>query len=607
MDPLVTGWRRIEQRDTCWLNVLGRLAPGVDRRSAQTETNLRMQTIAARYPASHQGPNQITLDPLWRSPFGMGFALYVGLSMLWCLAGVLLLLSCANVANLVLVRAFARRRELAIRLSLGASRLRLARQFLAESLLLGLAAGGAALVATSWTAGLLSALIPSGPVPIVVSGRVDSRVLLVTLAFSIVSSVILGTLPALRSSRIGPPGILKEDGGSVSAALHKSRLARGLVVAQISFSFVLLICAGLFIRSYRNAQGTDPGFDRSRLLLASFDLQSLDYSPARRIAFDRQLLTKLEGLPGVRSVSLANAVPLFAGGHSQEIAPEGYVPRPHESMEVGRINVGPGYFRTLGIPLVAGRDISGQDGPGAQRVIVVNQSLAERYWPGQDPLGKRLKAYGSWFTVVGVARNARFRELKGEVPPMIFPPLFQVYYQDPTIHLRVTSDPYAYVDPLKRAVRELNGELALFDVVSLSDVAERGSWGERLGGFLVGILAVLALVLASVGVYGVVAYTTRQRTHEIGIRLALGADPARIRLLILAEGMLLALVGSTIGLFAALAVTRALEQMLFGVTPTDLPTYGGVALLLGLVTFAACYIPARRASRLAPLLALREQ
>ncbi len=608
MDQAVTGWRRIFVRDVCWLQLLGRLKPGVDRRQAQEELNLRMQEIVRQHPDSHQGPNQITLDPLWRSPFGLSYGLYTGLSMFSGLAAVLLLLSCANVANLILVRGVGRRRELAIRLSLGASRIQLTRQFLIESLLLSLAAGAAALLATGWTAGSLSTLMPKTPVPVMIGTRLDWKVLLLTLLISLTSSVIVGLLPALRSCRLAPAAVLKEEAGSVSTGLHKSRLARGLVVAQIALSFLLLICAGLFIRSYQQAQRTDPGFERAHMLLASFDLQSVGYSADKGREFDRALISRLEGLPGVQSVTLANSLPLAAAGrHSQDIVAEGYVPRRNESMEVGRVNVGPNYFRTIGIALMAGRDIGPQDNEKSQRVAVINQALADRYWRGQDPIGKRIKAYGDWYTVVGVARNAKYRALKEEYNPMIFLPLFQRYYQDPTLHLRVAGDPYAYTDAVKRIVGQLNGDLSLFDVTSLEEVAERGSAVERLGGTLVGLVGLLALVLAAVGIYGVIAYATRQRKHEIGIRMALGAPPSRVRALVLSQGLRLTLVGLGIGLVTALAVTRSLARMLFGVTPTDVTTYASVALILLLVALAACYFPARRASRVSPLMALREE
>jgi predicted permease len=607
MDPVITGWQRILRRGTCWLQLLGRLRPGFDRLQAEQELNLLMRRIAEQYPDSHQGPNEITLDPLWRSPFGLGALLYSGLSMLQGLALVLLLLACANVANLVLVRSVGRRREISIRLSLGASRWQLVRQLLVESILVALAGGGVALLVTNWTAGYMEALTRAAPVPITLESRIDSYVLLITLLIAVVTSVLIGLAPALHSSRLGPAVALKEEAANVAGGLHKSRLASGLVVAQISLSFLLLVCAGLFLRSYQNTQRVDPGFDPRHVLLASFDLLPLRYTREQGIEFDRQLLAKLQAAPGVESVTLANSVPFGSGHHTQDIECEGYVPRPHESMEAWRANVGPDYFATMRIPLVSGRDISVRDSEKSQPVVVVNQALADRYWPGQEALGRKLRAYGSWFTVVGVAKNSKFLWLTEKPNPMIFLPLSQAYYHDPTIHLRVSGDPLAYETMLQRTVDELNRDVPLFNVNSLERVTETASSAQRITGGLVGILGLMALALASVGIYGVIAYTTSQRVCEIGIRLALGASSGSIQRLILGRGLRLAVAGLCLGLVASVVAAPSLKNLLFGVAAIDALTYTGVGLALLLVALIACYIPARRAVQISPALTLRHQ
>jgi predicted permease len=527
--------------------------------------------------------------------------------MLLGLAAMLLLLACANVANLLLVRSVGRRREIAIRLSMGASRWRLVRQLMVESLLLGLGGGVLAVVITTWTAGTFTAFVPSTTLPLALNGHNDHTVVLVTLAISVFTAVFFGVLPALRSSNVAPATVLKEEAGSVSSGLHKSRLASSLVVAQIALSVLLLVCAGLFTRSLENAQRLDPGFDPDHVLLESFELWPSGYSTAQGIEFDRQLLAKIEALPGVESATLADFSPLSYTIHSDDVQLEGYVPRLHESMELDYGRVGPNYFRTLRTPLVAGRDFTLQDDVKSRFVAIVNEELAARYWPGQDVIGKRIRAFGNWFTVVGVARNAKYRRLIYGAEPCFFVPWFQEYpsFDALIVHTRVSGDPLAFASSVERAIHDLNPDLPVFYVTSLRSSMQMGSIFERIAVTFAGSFGLLALALATVGVYGVVAYATRQRTHEIGIRMALGAKRADILRLVLGQGLSMTLIGLAIGLAVSLAATRFLRAQLLGVTPTDLLTYASVALVLSMVALAACYIPARRATKVEPTEALR--
>jgi predicted permease len=608
MDRLVWGSNRLEDRGSFWLNVLGKLKPGVDRRQTEGELNLLMQQIIEHSRNVERGPSQITLDPLWRSPFGANVYMYKTLPMLLALAAVLLLLACANVANLLLVRSVARRREIALRLSMGASRWRLLRQLLVESVLLALVGGGLAMLLTTWTAGTFAAFFPpTANLPLTLNGHTDRTVLLVTMVIAILSAMIFGILPGLRTSSLAPITVLKEEAGSMSGGIHKSRLSRALVVAQISLSLLLLICAGLFARSLRNAQRLDPGFDPNHVLLASYELGPAGYSEAQGIAFHRQLLSKLEALPGVESVTLADFSPLSFTIHTDYVHPDGYVPQPHESMEINRAVVGPNYFRTMRTPLLAGREFTEQDGEKAQPVAVVNREFADRYWPGQDAVGKRISVYGQWFTVVGVARNGKYRRLVYAPEPVIFLPLFQDYYDLVIIHARVSGDPQAYAAAVERTVHGLNADLPVFGVTTLESSMRLGSIFERLAGTFAGAFGLLALILAAVGIYGVIAYTTRQRTHEIAIRIALGARRADVFWLVLGQGLLLTLTGLAAGIAVSLALTRYLKSVLFGVTASDVLTYAAVALLLCLVSLVACYIPARRATKVDPMVALRHE
>jgi predicted permease len=605
--PLAYRGSQVQERGSFWLNVLGRIKPGIERSRAEVELDLVMRHIAEQYPDSHRGPNQITLDPLWRSPFGANVYLYRTLPMLLALAGVLLLLACANVANLLLVHAVARRREIAIRLSMGAGRWRLVRQQLAESLVLAVAGGAVAMGLTVWTAGTFASFFPPTTLPLTLNGRADHTVMTAAFIISLVTAVIFGAVPALRSSKLAPVEILKEEAGSVSAGLHKSRLSTTLVVAQISLSLLLLLCAGLFVRSLQNAQRLDPGFDPRQVLLATYELGPAGYSREQGIAFDRQLLSRLQSLPGVESATLADFSPLSFTLHSNIMQPDEYVPQERESMEISRAIVGPDYFRTLRTPLIAGRDFGPQDTEDTQRVAIVNQAFVDRYWPGKEALGMRVKERDDWYTVIGVARNGKYRRLVYPPEPVVFLPLFQAYYGEVIVHVRAARDPQALAPAVEGAIHELNPDLPVFNLTTLQSSMLLGSIFERLAVTFAGAFGLLALLLATVGIYGVVDYTTRQRTREIGIRMALGARPGDVFRLVLGHGIRLAVYGLAVGLAVSFVVTRFLRTLLFGVSAMDTATITAVSILLGLVTLAACWFPARRAAKVNPIVALRYQ
>ena len=611
MDRYVWGSNRPDDRGTFWLNVYGRLKPGVSARQAEGDLKLVMRRIAEAYPEAHQGsPNQISLDPLWRSPFGVNVYLYKTLPMLLGLAMVLLLLACANVANLLLVRSVGRRREIAIRLALGAGRRQVVRQLLAESLLLALAGGGIAMLITSWTAGTFADFVPSTTLPLTLNGYEDLRVLFVTLAFSTFTALLFGTLPAWRASLLSPVAVIKEEAGSISGGFHKSRLAGGLVVGQISLSLLLLICAGLFIRSLERAQHSDLGFDPKGVVLAS-------YEPLPdHLKFGRDVLAKVEAIPGVESATLADFSPLNFTVHTDYIEPEGYVPQPHESMEITRCVVGPKYFSMMKTAITSGRDFTDADAPGGQLVAIVNQAFVDRFWPGLDALGKRIRYRNRSLAVVGVAQNAKYRRIIYAAEPVIYVPLFQVNWSPVTVLARVRGDPRAFMFRVEQAIHEADagsprgsqfGSISspVFDVTTLETSMQLGSIFERIAATLAGSFGFLALALATVGIYGVVAYATRKRTREIAIRMALGAKRGEVLRLVLGQGLRLTLTGLGIGLAVSVAATRFLRGELFGITTTDPLTFISVSLILVAVASFACYIPARRAAKVDPMIALR--
>ncbi len=590
-----------------WLTALGRLKPGVRPEQAQEEMTLRLKREAKNYPEEHKGHDSVSVYPLWRNPFGANQFLSTLLPMLMTIAGLVLLLACANVANLMLVRSVARRREIAIRLSLGANRWRLVRQLLVESLILALAGGLVAFAITFWTAGTFMKFIPKTDFPISLGMRVDHTVLLATVVISVLTGVIFGILPALRASGEAPIAVLKEDTGSASGGMRKARLASALVVAQISLSLLLLICAGLFIRSFMSAQQINPGFNPHNVLIATYDLFTGGYSEASGVEFDRQLVAKLEAQPGIQSVALSSRVPLGFGGGSTAVNPEGYVSQANESMETQVAIVTPNYFQTLQIPLVKGRDFTPQDTKSSQRVVIVSETFVNRYWPNQEALGKQLNSdlTHEWFTVIGVARDSKVNGLNEKPTPFLYLPQYQVYRATMIVLARTNGDPLAAGKTVEKTIHELNADLVVFDITSLDLREQIASFGQRVAGTFVGAFGLLALVLAAVGIYGVTSYTTRQRTHEIGIRMTLGASKRDVLRLVLGHGLRLTLIGVALGLAASFALTRFLTSLLLGVTSTDALTFSSVALLLCAVALFACFIPARRAMRVDPMVALR--
>ena len=590
-----------------WLLAFGRLKPGIRLEQAQQEMTLRLKPEVESYPEEHKGHDSVTVYPLWRNPFGLNQFLSTLLPILMCIAGMVLLLACANVANLMLVRSVGRRREIAIRLSLGASRWQLVRLLLVESLILALAGGVVALLITFWTQGTLMKFMPATDYPVSLSVKTDRTVLLATLGISVLTGVIFGILPALRASREAPVAVLKEDTGSASVGVKKARLASGLVVAQISLSLLLLVCAGLFIRSFLSAQLIDPGFNSHNVLIATYDLFTAGYSEASGTEFDRQLVAKLEAQPGIQSVTLTNRIPLGFGGGSTSVKPEGYVSQSDESMETEDAIITPNYFRTLQIPIVEGRDFTLQDSAKSQRVAIVNEEFVNRYWPKQGAIGKRLYSDlpKEWLTVVGVARNNKVNWLNEKPTPFVYLPLYQMYTPSMIINARVIGDPLTFAKTIENTVHELNSDLAMFDVTTLELRNQFASFGQRVAGAFVGAFGLLALVLAAVGIYGVTAYSTRQRTHEIGIRIALGAAKHDVLRLVLGHGLRLTLGGVGLGLALSFVLTRFLGSLLLGVTSSDALTFSSVAMLLCVVALLACFLPARRAMRVDPIVALR--
>lgn len=601
----VWGWNPLEGRGRPFLNVLGVLRPGVNQRQADNELNVLMQRIVTQYPQDHQGNNQISTDPMWRTPFGVNVYMAGTLPILLALAALLLLLACANVANLLLVRSVARRREFAIRVSLGAGRWTLVRQLMIEDVMIALAAGGVALAGTVWTSHGMSAFLPSVNLPLVLDGNLDRRVLLATILVSLLTAAVSGAVPALRASKLSPASVLKDEALSSSGGPNKSRLTSGLVIGQIALSLLMLTSAGLFVRSLQKAQQADPGFNADRVLLMTFDLSPLGYTDKAGTAFERQLLERVRQMPGVEAATLADFSPLSFTIHSDSELPEGYVRRVHEDMQMDRGSVGSGYLALIRTPMLAGRDFNDNDMDGAVPVAIVNEAFVDRYWPGQDAIGKRIYDGHRWNTVVGVAANAKYRRLVYDPTPLVLKPL--IYDDEAILHVRTKADPMAMAGAVEQTIHSLNGNLPVYSVTTLKENVRGGSMFQRLAVMLAGSFGVLALLLSAVGIYGVVAYATRQRTHEIGIRIALGAGKGTIMRQVFRQGVVLTAAGLACGIVVSLILTRFLRGMLYGVAATDAITFVVVPMVLAAVSLFATFLPARRAASVDPIQALRTE
>ncbi|MFP5265506.1 MAG: ABC transporter permease [Blastocatellia bacterium] len=605
-EQVVPGGNHTASRGDHWLQAMGRLKPGVSIEQAQTELDTIARQLAQEYPRTNEGRGA-ALFPLWKSPWGATVVLRPVLFVLMAVVGLVLLIACANVANLLLARAVGRRREIAIRLSMGASRGRLIRQLLTESLLLALAGGAGGLLIAYWGSGLLMAIVPPMNIPVKLFLGVDGGVLWFTFAISVLTGVIFGLAPALQASNPNLVAALKDETAKSSGGRGKARLRDALVIAQVALSLVLLIGAGLFIQSLQRGQTISPGFNTQNVLVAGLDLFSTGYGKEKGESLQQQLLQRVEALPGVQSAAIARRVPLaLAGSSSTRLTVDGYEPRPEEEPFVEFNTVSPGYFRTMSIPIVQGREFDAQDNVQSRKVAIINETMARRYWPGRDPVGQKFRTY-DYFEVIGVAKNIKYRNLGEDPRPYFYYSLLQNYQPEVALHVRADGDPTSLLPAVREVAQSLSPDLALYDAQPLYEQLTLSMIPQRIAAILLGVFGLLALALAAVGLYGVMAHSVSQRTREIGIRMALGASPRDVLGLVVGQGMLLAAVGVAIGLAGALGLTRFLASLLYGVSATDPMTFAATPLLLAAVALVASFIPARRATKVDPMIALRHE
>jgi predicted permease len=607
MQPQMTGSSRLEARGSGWMQAWVRLRAGVSREQAQAEAATLMAQLEREYPKFFDGW-RLRLVDVWQAPFGAPQVLAPILGVLSVVVALVLLIACANVANLLLSRAVGRRREVAIRLSLGASRWRLVRELLTESLLLAVIAGGLGVAVAYWTSGVLMAFAPPTDMPIEFGLRVDRGTLVYAALVSLVTGLVFGLTPALQAARPDTVHALKEEAGRGSAGRTGQRLRGALVVAQVAVCLVLLVGASLFVRSLRAAQDVNPGFDADGVLIASVDLLPNGYTPDTGRQFHRRLTEAVAAMPGVRAVALARQVPLgLSGTNSMGLEVVGYTPRPDEEVNVVYNIAGERYFDTMRIPLVAGREFTSQDSRDAAPVVIVNETMARRYWAGRDAVGGRLRMGKNEYQVVGVARDIKYNSLAERPQPHMYLPLEQNFTSAVVLHVRTAGAPGALLPALRDVIRGLDANLPIFDARTLDEHLGTAVFAQRMGANLLGVMGVLALLLAAVGLYGVIAYAVSQRTQEMGIRLALGAAPRDLLRMVVGQGMRLTVIGLAIGLVLSYALAGFMRSLLPGIAPRDPVTFVAVPLLLATIALVAALIPARRAGGVDPVVALRYQ
>jgi predicted permease len=585
-----------------WFMVMGRLKPGVTLEQAQAAMKVLASQLEQAYPKTNRGISVVLqrgarLGPTWRPK------VIRTTGILLVLVGLVLLIACANVATLQLTRARVRQREIAVRLALGAARKRLVRQFLTESFVLSLLSAAVGLLIAKGMISFLLTFERLFEISIASDLRLDGRVVGFTLLLSLVTAILFGLAPALQASK---PDLVRElkEGGTASG-YRQSLGSNGLVVLQISLSAVLLVAAGLFVRDVQKIWAIDPGFKAENILLISFDLYALGYSESKALQFYKQLVEQVKAIPGVTSVSLAlNVLPSFSEARAivarEELGGQ-------EKIVVSINYVLSGYFQLMGIPLLQGRDFLPKDDQHGPRVVVINETAAQRFWPGQNPLGKRLKLHEdtSDYEVVGVTRDAKYKELWEGPRPYLFFPCTQNYASQATLHVKTSLECSSLTGAVRREVQKLDRDVPILEIRTLQDHLRTQTSQPRMNALLSGLLGIVALILATFGLYGTVAYSVNQRTREFGIRMALGAKSEDVLKLVLKHGLSQVLIGLGIGIPASFILRRAVAGQLHVATTTDPLTLVCVPLLLSGVALLACYVPARRATKVDPMVALR--
>ncbi len=600
----------VKERDHQWLSMAARLRPGVTMTQAQTAMNSMARRLMREYPnyyPAHVGYGIKVIQLLPDLIGSTGKFLFILLAAV----GFVLLIACANVANLMLARASARSREMAVRAALGASRLRIVRQLLTESILLALAGGALGVWLAVWGVDLIKRIGPAN-VPRLDQVDINGWVLLFTAAIALATGILFGLAPALQGSKTSLHESLKEGGRSSSDGAARQRVRGLLVVGEVALTLVLLVGGVLMIKSFVHLLDVNPGFDPHNILTMQITLSDKQYAkPSEITGFYDALIERVSHLPGVKTAGAVDVLPFNNFGNSGSFFIEGEpagtgVILPHADVR----RVMPGFFRTMRIPLRRGRSLTEADTASAPHIVLIDDVLAKQYWPKHDPIGHRVAMVSptpEWYTVVGIVGNVRNRGFSAPRKGVLYFPLAQMPKFHMSLVIRAASDPMSLAGAVRQAVRSIDKQQPVYDVKTMEQYISESVSNQRMAVFLLAVFAALALILASVGIYGVISFSVSQRTHEIGIRMALGAQQGDILRLVVGQGAILALAGVGVGIVAALGLTRLMAGLLFGVRPNDAGTFVGVALVLIAVALLATYIPARRAARVDPLVALRDE
>lgn len=601
-----TGGYKLEDRGARWIEGFVRLKPGVTREQAQQEISAVAQRLETDYPETNRGRG-IKLFPLWQTPFNNAGALAPTLGIALAVVIFVLLIACANVGNLLLVRSFARRHEMTVRLALGADRFRLLRQLLTEGLILSTFAAAGGLVVAHWCRNLLVRLIPWRGVPMYLAGELDWRVFALSAGVCLFSTLLFALVPAIQSGKIDLAAALKAESSGVVGGRGRAWIRSSLVLVQVSLSFLLLVGAGLVIQSLQAIRGASPGFSTEGVLNTAVNLFAAGYDAQRAKNFQDQLMERVQALPGVESASYARITPFsYRSYSSAPIAVDGYQAPPDEQPTADYDEVGPGYFSTMGIPLVSGREFNRVDDENALLVAIVNEPMGAQFWRGADPVGSRVQVKGRWMQVVGVAKLSKYRNFLETPKPFFYVPLRQNFSTQVGLNIRTTQPPQTMAAALAREVHALDADLALYEVITMREQVDRTTSSQRIAVMLLGVFGGLAVLLAAVGLYGVMSYAVSQSTRELGLRMALGARASDLLRLVMSHGLALTAGGVVLGSAAALALTRLLGYLLYKVSPRDPLAFGSAFAVMTIAALAACFLPAWRATRTDPARALRD-
>lgn len=601
-----TGYK-LEDRGARWIEGYVFLKPGVSRQQAQEEIAAVAKRLENDYPETNRG-HGVQILPLWKTPFNQAGEILPTLEIALAVVLFVLLIACANVSNLLLVKSLLRRHEMTVRMALGAGRGRLLKQLFTEGLILSSIAAAGGILVAHWCRNALVLAFPSPAPGVIINlpGAIDWRVLALSAGVCIVSTLFFALVPAIRASHVDLSGALKSEASGTVGGHGRSRLRSALVLIQVSLSFVLLAGTGLLLQSLQRIQNANPGFSTTDVVVSAVDLFSAGYKADRAKIFNDQLLDRVRAVPGVESATFGRVRPFSYRNYSTApIAIDGYQPAPDEQLSADYNEVGEGYFATIGIPLNSGREFSRSDDENTPLVAVVNETMAAKYWPGKDPLGQRFQVKDRWMQVVGVAKLSNYRTKLETPKPFFYLPLRQNFSVQNGLFIRTRQNPAAMMSILANEIHALDVNLAPLDTITMQEQVDRMSYTQRLAVTLLAVFGGMALLLAAIGLYAVMSYAVSQSTRELGLRMALGAGAADVLRLVMSRGLILTAGGVLLGAVAALTLTRLMGNLLYKVSPRDPLAFASAFAIMTIVALVACFLPAWRATRIDPVCALR--